>query len=130
MSAAGDDPKVHRIVDERFVCTALPDAKCRTYPTGSCEQWCGCDGSPEDAADNHDEGEHCCSTTRKDGQACWLEPWINADLSDCYSTEWPVYGMAFPDGPVTCDWEDEYVTWKYADDTVPVLEDDAAEVPA
>lgn len=121
MSAYGDNPTYHAIAEERFVCTAPADALCRTSPTCECENWCCCDGSPEDAADNHDT-EHCCMTTAKTGQGCWIEPWVNAsDLEDCYEGD-PLAVWTYdaddehhwPDGPVTCDWEDEYVAWSYA----------------
>lgn len=125
-SAHGDDPRYHAIKDGRAVCTAPEDAPCRTSPTCECENWCGCDGSPEDAKDNHDEGDdawgHCCMQTTKPGQSCWLVPWIEApglDESFDHSELSPAdYDMVsgehtFPDGAITCDWEDG-VLWRYS----------------
>lgn len=112
-TAYGDDPQHHRITGGIFVCTAPPDAKCRTNPTCDCEVWC----SDEDAED-HDDGEHCCHATRVAGQPCWIEPWVNAsDLEDCYEGDaldhYGDDGWEWPNGPVTCDWETEYVGWRY-----------------
>ena len=120
MSAYGDNPEYHSIADERFVCIAPDDARCRTSPTCECENWCCCDGSPEDATDNHDT-EHCCMTTVKPGQSCWIEPWVNSvDLEDSYGGEplkvW-IYDADgnghWPNGQVTCEWEGGYVLWEY-----------------
>lgn len=134
MSAYGDDPTVHAIRHGRFVCTADPDAPCRTSPTcENCEHWCGCDGSEQDAADNHDlaDGEHCCMLTKKPGQSCWIEPLVNGDgIEESWvgNVIWPVPDDLidprprdedgcpgdFPDGPVTVDWDHDYCTWAYA----------------
>lgn len=118
-SAYGSDPNTHRIVVGEFVCSAPADAKCRTSPTCECENWCCCDGSPEDAADNHYEDEHCCMATVKAGQGCWIEPWVDAvGVEDTYDEntmrfydddDEPIY----PDGPVVCDWDDG-IRWRYA----------------
>lgn len=118
-TAYGNDPAVHRIEGGRFVCLAAEDAKCRSNPTCECENWCCCDGSPQDSADNHDEGEHCCMTTAEAGRPCWIEPWVDAvGVEDTYddnamrfydADDEPVY----PDGPVACDWEDG-IRWRYA----------------
>lgn len=137
MSAYGDNPDLHRLVDESFVCTAPADAPCRTSPTCDCENWCGCDGSPEDAADNHGT-DHCCMQTTAPGQGCWIELWVNgSDLEGGYSGSHELADLWFngdgeliwPDGPVTVDWEDEYCTWKYADYARPVVSPAALEDP-
>lgn len=117
-NAYGNDPNHHRIVDGRFVCSAPADAKCRTSPTCECESWCGCDGSPEDAKDNHDEGECCCMTTVESGRPCWIEPWVDAvgveDTGDADAFLYDDEGeMTVPDGPVDCDWDDG-IQWTYA----------------
>lgn len=108
-NAYGADVTTHSIVGGAFVCSAPADAKCRTSPTCDCETWCCCDGSPEDAADSHDEGEHCCMTTVKAGQGCWIKGWVDAQgLSD--SLEVRAYDEdgepVIPDGPVRCEWDD------------------------
>lgn len=117
MSAYGDNPEFHRIVDERFVCSAPADAPCRTFPTCECESWCCCGITGE----SHDDGDHCCMSTVKPGQGCWIEPWVNASgLEDCYASDplsvW-VYDSdgetSWPDGAVTCDWEGDFVAWEY-----------------
>jgi hypothetical protein len=118
MSAYGDNPDVHWIEDGLFVCVASPEAKCRTYPTCECEYWCCCD-SPDE---NHDDGEHCCMTTTKPGQECWIGTWIDAvGCEDSCADEnlttgiWdsPDGGIAWPDGQVTCEWDDG-IMWEYA----------------
>ena len=126
-SAYGDDPEVHRLVDETFRCTAAEDAPCRTNPTCECETWCACDGSPQDASDNHEEGEHCCMTTRRPGLPCWIEPWVNAsDIEDSCGHPYEELrdrlvdtddGLVWQDGPVTCDWDYDHILWHYADPT-------------
>lgn len=120
MSAYGDDPRHHAIKDDEFVCTAPADAPCRTSPTCECENWCACDGSPDDARDTHGEGGHCCMTTTKAGQGCWLGPWVDAaGLGESYANQddWPNVRIwaetNWPEGPVTCDWADG-VFWRYA----------------
>lgn len=119
-TAYGSDPNTHHIVGGRFVCSAPADAKCRTSPTCECENWCGCDGSPQDAADNHDEGDHCCMTTVKAGQGCWIEPWVDAagGVEDTGNSDEFLYDddgeVAIPDGPVACDWDDG-IQWSYAE---------------
>lgn len=119
MSAHGDDPKVHAIKDQQFVCTAGPDAKCRTVPTcRDCEEWCGCSVTGE----QHDAGEHCCRSTTQPGQPCWIEPWINAsDLEDAFGgdalaamVEDADGDLTWPDGPVTVEWQVDFCSWTYA----------------
>lgn len=123
MSAHGDDPKVHAIKDGQFVCTAEPDAKCRTYPTCiDCEVWCGCQTEAR-AAENHDPGEHCCMTTAQPRQDCWIEPWITGGwLEDSFgddASEAMVENadgdLVWPDGSVTVDFEGDYCSWMYAE---------------
>lgn len=119
MSAYGNDPAFHHIVDGSFVCSAPEDAKCRTFPTCECENWCCCDGSPEDVEDNHD-GEHCCMTTVKPGQDCWMKVWVDAvGVEDSGQTDDGVtYGedgeLILRDGPVECEWDDG-IGWGYAE---------------
>lgn len=117
MSAYGSDPAYHHIVDGAFVCSAPEDAKCRTSPTCECENWCCCDGSPEDVADNHD-GEHCCMTTTEPGQGCWMKVWVDAvgveDSGDSDEIRHDEDGLPIlRDGPVDCDWDDG-ILWTYA----------------
>lgn len=115
-NAYGANPEHHRIVNGQFVCTAPADAPCRTSPTCECENWC-CD-DPED----HDPGDHCCMATVKAGQGCWIEPWVDAaGLDDSYGSDAHLSGVwdddngevAWPDGPVSCDWADG-IYWTYA----------------
>lgn len=132
MTAYGDSPAYHRIEGERFVCTAPDDAKCRTSPTCECENWCCCDGSPEDAKDSHDDGEHCCMTTVKSGQGCWIEPWVDAvGVDECGDHNAFLHDdggeVTVPDGPVTCDWDDG-ICWTYAVTTNPPASEASAGV--
>lgn len=122
-NAYGDDPAHHRIDGERFVCSAPADAKCRTFPTCECENWCCCD----EPGENHDEDEHCCMTTLKAGQDCWLEPWVHAcgleDSHHDFGDDFEPYDdegerRPWPNGSVTCDWDDG-ILWQYAELVTP-----------
>ena len=110
-SAYGSDPATHRVIDGEFVCSAPGDAKCRTSPTCECEVWC-CD-DPED----HDEGDHCCMTTVKPGQGCWMAGRIDAQgVEDSHGEEhrYDDNGVAIlHNGAVVLDWDDS-VFWSYA----------------
>lgn len=111
MTAHGDNPELHRIVDGRFVCTAPLEAPCRTYPDCSCESF-GAEHT-EDYPDHVDVP----------GQACWIGEWIDTiGVGDSYVDQEHVWldGDWFPDGPVTADWVDgECIEWQYADSTRP-----------
>jgi hypothetical protein len=124
MAAYGDNAAFHAIKDGRITCTAPEDAPCRMIPTCECEQWCCCDGSPEDASDNHDlaDGGHCCMTAVKSG-SCWFIPWIDgADLEDSYLGDALEMRRkdddgdltVWPDGPVITEWQGDYLAWEYA----------------
>lgn len=124
MSAHGNNPEFHSIKDGLFDCTAPEDAPCRTSPTCECDEWCCCDGSAVDRADNHDADEHCCMTTTKPGQGCWMEPWVDAgDIEDSFAGDLaPLLAdqvgadeFVWPDGPVTVDWEGDGCTWDYVE---------------
>ncbi len=113
-SAYGSDPTTHHVVDGEFVCTAPSDAKCRTFPTCECENWCCC----ETPGENHDDGDHCCMATVEPGQGCWLGPWIDAvGVADAHCEESVAYDddgePLMPDGAVGCDWDDG-ICWAYA----------------
>lgn len=117
-TAYGDNPEHHRIAAGVFECTAPADAPCRTSPTCDCEEWC-CD-TPAD----HDPGDHCCMATVQPGQNCWMEAWVNNDIDGSFDHENEIapgeYDIAsgeraWPNGAVTCDWED-YVVWRYVEE--------------
>lgn len=104
-NAYGSDPRYHHFVDGAFVCSAPEDAKCRTSPTCECENWCCCD----QAAVDHDEGDHCCMTETKPGQGCWIKVWVDAaDACDCIERVADEDGdlVVIADGAVVCDWDD------------------------
>lgn len=117
MSAYGSDPAHHHIIDGAFVCSAPEDAKCRTFPTCECENWCCC----EVPGESHDEdwGDHCCMTTTKPGQGCWIAVWVDAvgveDSGDSDAMRYDEDGLSIVrDGPVDCDWDDG-ICWTYAE---------------
>lgn len=107
-NAYGSDPTVHHIVGGAFVCSAPEDAPCRTSPTCECENWCCCCASPPEG---HDAGVHCCASTAKPGQDCWIEPWVDVvGVEDSLPDHNALYdedgNLSFSDGPVWCDWDD------------------------
>ncbi len=108
--AYGADVRYHFIRDDGFVCTAPPDAPCRTVPTCECENWCCCDGSPEGAGSNHDDSHHCCMSTAKSGRGCWIAVWVDAQgIEDSIDADYDAEGeriTTLSDGPVACDWDD------------------------
>ena len=108
--AYGSDPARHHIVDGEFVCSAPEDAQCRTFPTCGCESWCCC-GIP---GESHDEDDHCCMTTTKSGQGCWIAVWVDAaGVEDSGDVQYDEEGEPIvPDGPVACDWNDG-IRWTY-----------------
>lgn len=116
---------VHVIRDGAFVCLAAPTDSCRNYPACGCETW---------DADLHprEPGKPAAAGHEDVPQAdCWIAPWINAsELADSYfgpinheDVYNDAHGMTFPDGPVDCVWEGEFMQWHYTDDTLPVWED-------
>lgn len=119
MTAYGDDPSLHHVTREgddapTFTCSAPPESPCRTYPTCECEQWCCCAGD----LGVHDPGEHCCTTTTKPGQPCWMG--VHLDAFGVEDSGPSLY--AGPDhqplrpgwNAVTVEW-DEGCSWEYAD---------------
>lgn len=69
-------------VEVRMVCTAPPDAECRTYPVCDCEVFSVCE-DPEEHAERehtatgrHDEEGH----PYEPGRDCWVKSWF--DLGD------------------------------------------------
>lgn len=109
MSAKGNDSSVHFIRDGRFVCTAEPTAACRNYPACECEAWSAeLHGDPP--AEGHGDQPQ---------DECWIAPWMDAtDLCDTYSpTQALLDDDEFPDGPVSVEWNEDYLTWEYADGT-------------
>lgn len=114
--AKGDDPTVHFIRDGRFVCVAEPTAPCRNYPGCECEAWSAeLHGDPP--AEGHED---------RPQDECWIQPWMEAtDLRDTYSAdELLIDDDEFPDGPVAVEWQFDYLTWEYADDTEPQTDRD------
>jgi hypothetical protein len=113
VSALGNDSSVHFIRDGRFVCTAVPTARCRNYPDCECEAWGG-----ELHGDSPAEGH-----ADQPQDECWIKSWMEAvDLSESYADgDGDVFldDSEFPDGPVSVEWEFDYLTWHYADDTNP-----------
>lgn len=113
-SAYGSDPAHHHIVGGAFVCSAPEDAKCRTFPTCDCENWCCCNSPGEE----HDEDDHCCMTTVESGQGCWIAVWVDAvgveDSADPAELLHDEDGLPIlRDGAVYCDWDDG-IGWTYA----------------
>lgn len=117
-TAKGDNPVVHVIRDGRFACLADADASCRNYPACDCEGW-----DPELHGDPPAPGHEDVPQDE-----CWIAPWMGAtDLRDTYGdAELYIDDDDFPDGPVIFEWHGDYITWEYADDTVPAVggEDD------
>lgn len=109
---------VHRIEDERFVCSATAEDSCRIWPGCECEVW-----TEEYHGEVHAPGHEPVPQDE-----CWIWQWLTAtDLHDSYIDEdWNEAPLAatFPDGPVEWVWDHDYVTWHYADETVPVVPGD------
>lgn len=98
----------HKISDDgtHFVCTARPDAPCRTMPDCNTETWGtqGCD----DHTPSHP------NTPRHD---CWAIPWLNApdlDLWELHEDQDPDLSI-HPGRAVVLTWEgsDIGITWAY-----------------
>lgn len=108
----------HRIEDGRFVCTASPAASCRNYPGCECETWT-VDLHGDPPAPGHEPTQQA---------ECWIWQWLTStDLTDSYldddCNEAPLTAT-FPDGPVEWSWEQDYMTWHYADETAPTTADE------
>lgn len=111
MTTHGNDPAVHFIRDGRFVCTAEPTAKCRNYPGCGCEEWSGPSHGDRPAPGHEDAPQ----------SECWLDPWLTSyPLCDAYAEGCVLDDSDFPDGPVTVEWDSDFVTWTYADGTDPL----------
>lgn len=106
------EPAEHRIQDGEAVCLGGPYSACHVYPDCDCESW-----SIDEEIGRH---EHPAQSNAE----CWVLGWLNAtDLEDS-ATDDAVYRRLamesdiFPDGPISYEWEGDYVTWSYDDEEV------------
>lgn len=121
-----------RVVDRvTFVCTAPPDADCRSYPDCDCEAW------RWDDSGMHDEEGHA----RVQGQPCWLTDWFanegaiytGDDADDMRDDYVPAIDRT---GHISVVSGDEWPEWDFVDDptepepTLFALADDAQAVEA
>lgn len=90
----------HSIRDERAVCEGDRGNRCHWYPTcDDHESWpCGCDYVA------HDE--------------CWMIPWLDAGtlVDTAFDSALEARDddtLEFPDGPIICEWDGEFVLWDY-----------------
>lgn len=85
----------------KFTCHGTSSSPCHRYPECDCESW------PFD----EDEHEHPYS----DHDECWLQSWFDNDniapSTDTLGDSDYRPGMF---GPITAEFEDEYVEWEFA----------------
>ncbi len=110
---------LHHIIDGVAVCTAPVDAACRVYPACDCEHF-----TPDLHGDTPAPGHERVPQT-----TCLLLDWVNGpgDLALSYAADDLVgmTGTIWPDGAIDTTWEDDYLTWDYAEPGVePYSEDD------
>lgn len=101
-----------RVVDRvTFVCTAPPDADCRTYPDCGCEAW------RWDETGLHDQNGH----ERTPGHPCWLTDWfanegatyIGQDADELWRDDCvPAIDRT---GHIALTFQDEWVEWEFTD---------------
>jgi hypothetical protein len=118
VSAYGDDPSLHGVIgvsedDPVFVCSAPPEAPCRTYPVCDCESW------GEGDEHNHlGPNEPTPGHEAKSGQPCWMG--VHFDMQGVEDSgpscgTGPVANRSRPGWhAVTVDWDDG-CSWEYAD---------------
>ena len=96
----------HKISDDgtRIVCTAPPDATCRTRPNCDTESW---DDRGCSAHDHHHPNTP--------GHDCWAIEWVNSPESLSYTCDDDPDPTIHPDRAVVLTWQgsDVGITWAY-----------------
>lgn len=111
----------------RFVCDGTSEAPCHSFPDCDCETWtfelhgvrkgqvlAGTSVAKEDVppAPGHEDVIH--------DNACWVDPWFNAALTDpadwidAYVGEDEITETELRSGAIESIWEGDYMTWEYA----------------
>ena len=96
----------HKISDDgpRIVCTARPDAPCRTMPDCNTETW-----------GNQECGDHTPAHPVTPGHGCWAVEWVNAPSDLAYTCLTDPDPDIIPGRAVVLTWQDPEIgiTWHY-----------------